>query len=101
MLIASTLLAALAVLLAGFLAGYVFADRVARAREMAALTAATAAVRAEGAAAEQRVKDLVATIQGVHNNLTTQVADLTDRLAMSAFGRATSTNPPKSAGARP
>ncbi len=100
---ADTLIAVLAVLVAGFFAGIVYADRVARAREMAALTAAVATAKADGSAAEQRVRDLVLSIQGVHNTLTTQVADLTDRFAINSFsGRASGTNPSaKTAGARP
>jgi hypothetical protein len=93
MLIAATLMAGLALLVCGLLAGYVYADVAARAAQMAFLRDQLELAKADRGAAEERVKTLVTSIQGVHNQLTTQVADLNDRMSVNAMGRAPSTNP--------
>lgn len=86
-------MAGLALLVCGLLAGYLYAVDVARKAETAFLREQLAASKKSQAEGEQRVRDLVASIQGVHNGLTTQVAELNDRLSAGALGRASSSNP--------
>lgn len=82
-----------ALLVCGLLGGYFAHDVAVRKAETAFLRAQIDGAKADRDSSEQRVKELIGSIQGVHNQLTTQVADLNDRMSASALGRGPATNP--------